>query len=120
MRRRQSVAALFVVVMLALGAAIVIRWHAHQPKRVDLDMPSIIDWHPASARQFIAAKSTVNGQLTAFQADNFQQASHYQSEALRLNFYTVNNFRAVITTRYPAFCHFASVSYGRCSADPTR
>jgi len=119
MRRRQSIAALFVFVMLALGGAIVLRWHAQQPKHADIDIPMMIDWHPASAKQFNAAKSTVNGQLVAFRADNFQRASHYQSEMLRLNFYSVGNFRAVITNRYPEFCNFASVVFGRCSADPT-
>jgi hypothetical protein len=118
MRRRQSVAALFVIAMLALGGAIVLHWRSQEPRHFDNDLPAIIDWHPASPKQFLAAKSTVIGQLSAFRSDDFQEANRYQSEALRLNFYSVRNFRAIITGRYPEFCTFATVVFGRCTADP--
>ena len=117
MRRRETMAGLFVVVMLGLGGAIVMHWKSQQPK-YDFQVPAPIDWHPATVEQFQAAKAIVGGQLSAFHTDNFQMATAYQSQLLKLNFYTVSNFRSVITNRYPEFCHFESVQFGRCSSDP--
>jgi len=117
MRRRQSIAFLFVLVMVGLGAAVVLHWRSAQPKRLSYDPTVTIDWRPATDKEYAAAKSTVNGQLSAFKADNFQQAALYQSQMLRLAFYTVEHFRDVIRTRYPAFVHYDTVEFGQCVSD---
>lgn len=118
MQRRETIAGLFVVVMMALGAAVILHWRAAQPKPPDAIYESEIDWRPASQLQTADAHATITAQLNAFRDDDFRVATIYQSEMLRVNFYSVENFRSVIISHYPAFCHFVKIDYGPCFADP--
>jgi hypothetical protein len=120
MRRRELIAGLFVLVMVGLGGAVILHWRAVQPRiSVAPDQNTFNnEWRPADRAQYTAAKMTIAGQLSAFQSGDFRKATFYQSGMLRQSFMTTDNFRSVITSRYPQFCHFTAVSYGRCVTDP--
>lgn len=118
MRRRESAAGLFVVIMLALGAAIMLHWRAVQPRTTIGQTPQLVEWLPATPVQLAAARQTIGGQLSAFAANDFVRAVTYQSRMLRYRFENPDMLREVITVHYPQFCHFTSVEYRHCLTTP--
>jgi hypothetical protein len=118
MRGRQSVAGIFVVVMLALGAAVILHWKAVQPRRAEASLdPRMPEWRPATSKEYTDAKRSISSQLSDFQSGDFAKAAQYQSLELRAAFINVDNFRHEITSEYPQFCHFRSVTFGSCVSD---
>ncbi len=65
---------------------------------------------PAQA-QDAAIEDTINSQIEAFQADDFDQAFDYASPSLQSMFRTSENFRQMVTQGYPMVWRPAQVEY---------
>jgi uncharacterized protein DUF4864 len=64
-----------------------------------------------------AASTSIEAQLKAFKADDYQAAMKYQSAALRENFESVEQFRQTIKRGYPQFASYKSVTFGEAACD---
>lgn len=65
-----------------------------------------------------SAIASIQGQLKAFDRDDYKTAVTYQSAGLRRSFGSPAEFRAMITQAYPEFAHFKSVTFGPAQCDP--
>lgn len=74
---------------------------------------------PAKAAERSAAISSIQAQLKAFGRDDYKTAVTYQSSALRKNFSSPLQFRAMITRAYPEFAHSKHIVFGPAQADAT-
>ncbi len=73
-------------------------------------------WKPAPGAQRAAAAASIRAQLEAFKRDDWEKAATYQSEALRRNFRTTAQFRAIIENNYPQFANYKSVAFDAARA----
>lgn len=75
------------------------------------------NWKDASAAQKLAAQKIIVAQLDAFKADDYEEAAKYQSSALKGNFGSNEQFRAMIKTNYPQFASYKAVKWGKARVD---
>ena len=64
-----------------------------------------------------AATASIEAQLKAFKADDYEKAAKYQSAGLRDQFRTVEEFRRAIREGYPQFANYKSVTFGEARCD---
>ncbi|KIN75025.1 hypothetical protein Z945_2924 [Sulfitobacter noctilucae] len=64
-----------------------------------------------AAAQQTEIESTINGQLDAFKADNFEQAFTYATPTLQRLFQSPENFERMVTSGYPMVWRPAEVTY---------
>ena len=57
-----------------------------------------------------------SAQLKAFKANDYERATKYQSEGLRGNFETPDDFRRMMQRSYPQFANYKSVVFGEARA----
>jgi hypothetical protein len=79
--------------------------------------PPVLQWRAATAAERRAAIAVVTAQLDAFRANDFRKAATYQSNALRANFGSVENFRKAIRGTYPQFASYKKARFGEARAD---
>ncbi len=65
-----------------------------------------------------SAIASVQGQLKAFNRNDYKTAVTYQSAGLRRNFRSPAQFRAMIMQAYPQFAHSKRVTFGPAQCDP--
>lgn len=72
---------------------------------------------PAKAAERTAAISAIQAQLKAFGRGDYKTAIGYQSNGLKKNFASPDQFRAMMTHVYPEFAHSKRVVFGPATAD---
>ncbi len=78
--------------------------------------PDADDTRKPTDAEFKAATTAIEAQLKAFKADDYARALKYQSEGLRANFDSPDDFRRMMRRSYPQFANFKSVSFGEARA----
>ena len=78
-----------------------------------------VKWRAASAKERGAAIRSIVAQLEAFKADRYDLAVNFQSQALKRNFESIENFRTMMESSYPQFISYKKASFGaaRSTAD---
>ena len=74
-------------------------------------------WKDAPAAEAEAAEKIIVAQLEAFKADDWDKAITYQSEGLKQNFASPEQFKAVIKGNYPQFAEYKEVKFGKARMD---
>jgi hypothetical protein len=64
-----------------------------------------------------AAIRSIQGQLDAFKAGDFEKAVSYQSAGLKENFASTEAFRQMMERSYPQFVRWTKVSFGESVSD---
>ncbi len=73
----------------------------------------------AKAAERASAIASVQGQLKAFNRNDYKAAITYQSAGLRRNFTSPAQFAAMIMQAYPQFAHSKSAVFGPAQCDLT-
>ncbi len=98
-------------VMLSAGAP---AWSA--PAAKPKTSKTVPTWKPATKTQRAQAAASIRAQLDAFKRDDWDKAATFQSEGLRRNFVTIEQFRAVIETNYPQFASYKNIAFDEARA----
>ncbi len=72
----------------------------------------------AKAAERASAIASIQGQLKAFDRNDYKTAITFQSAGLRRNFASPGEFQAMITQAYPQFAHSKSITFGPARCDP--
>lgn len=68
-------------------------------------------WRLASASERADIARTIRAQLEAFRRDDWSEAVSHQSDGLKTNFASTEDFRRVIESNYPQFANYRSVEF---------
>ena len=71
---------------------------------------------PATAVEKREASRSIQAQLDAFRRHDYKSAARYQSQSLRRNFTSIENFQNMIEKSYPQFADYQSVTFGNATA----
>lgn len=72
----------------------------------------------AKAAERASAIASIQGQLKAFDRNDYKTAITFQSAGLRRNFASPAAFAAMIMQAYPQFAHSKSITFGPAQCDP--
>lgn len=94
--------------------------HVAQGKYSDARPPRVkvapLKWRAATAKERNAAIASIVAQLKAFRDDDYELATKYQSQGLKKNFSSVENFRRIIQDHYPQFADYSKARFGAARA----
>ena len=123
---KQLKVSISVLALLVLVAVATWGWYfaTREPQRVvgrpGRQLPGqnreAIKWRSTTQKERYAATKSIIAQLEAFKADRYEIATRFQSEALKNNFSSVENFRRVIQEAYPQFARYKSAKFGATTA----
>ena len=80
---------------------------------------AVLKTRAAKPAERASAIASIQGQLKAFNKNDYKTAVTYQSAGLRRNFSSPAAFRTLITQAYPQFAHSKSVTFGPAQCDAT-
>ena len=81
------------------------------------DLPIPPGGRKATEAERKAVSAAIEGQLKAFKADDYAAAMKFQSETLKDNFETPDEFRRAMKQGYPQFARYKTITYGLATAD---
>ena len=76
--------------------------------------PKLRDLTPAERK---SVAGVIESQLKAFRADDYKTAEKYQASALKENFDSTEQFRAMMRRGYPQVANYKSVTFGEARCD---
>ena len=113
--RRRIFANLFVILMLGLGATLVAQVTKRHLAAHDDGVAPQLGRSP-TPKEMAEAKTTIEGQLKAFKANNFIHASDFQAGGMHMQIGSPDAFRRMIMEGYPEFGNYRTVSYGNAQS----
>lgn len=83
---------------------------------VEEKAPEADETRKATDAEYKAVTTAIEAQLKAFKADDYTLAMKYQSEGLKGNFESPDDFRRMMRRSYPQFANYKSITFGEARA----